>query len=417
MWMRMRFDIGWHDVARGMGSTLTRLDRERLERRVCRCWPRAEQMFPCLSVRTGFDLLWTSLKLPPGSEVLMSSLTIPSMVSIVKHHQLVPVPVDLNLADMAPDLNSLRRAITPRSRAIVVAHLFGSRLPLEPIVKIARQLRLLLIEDCAQAFVGFHYDGHPDADVTMFSFGPIKTSTAFGGAVLYVRDPDLLAEMQLRHRLYPLQSRGSYLTRFLKYSFLKGLSCRPLCDLIVGACRGAGVDYDHWINGAVRAFPGPQCIERLRFQPSAPLLATLGQRLETFDPAWIAARAARAGRLARLMPRGAIRPSSDVPDHSYWVFPVLTRAPASVIAELAKAGFDATQGTSLCVIDPPEDRPELDPKTTREVLAGMVFLPLGAEIPQREIQRLAKVLNRLVDHLAIDPNVAEPPTRFTRGGN
>ncbi len=414
MWMRMRFDIGWPEVLFGVRGMLARLDREAIEQRVCECWPRPEQMFPCLSVRTGFDLLWASLELPAGSEVLMSALTIPDMVRIVEHHALVPVPVDLNTADMGPDADRLRRAITPATRAIVVAHLFGTRLPLEPILKIARQHGLLVIEDCAQAFVGCDYDGHPDADVTMFSFGPIKTITAFGGAVFCVRRPDLLATMQSRHRLYPLQSRWTYLTRFMKYSFLKGLSCRPVCDVIVGVCRGAGLDYDRWINRVARAFPGPRWLEPLRFQPSAPLWAMLEQRLRTFDPAWIAARAARARRLARLIPRGAICPAGDVPDHSHWVFPVLTQDPAAVIAELAKAGFDATQGSSLRVIDPPEDRPQLDPQTTREVLAGMVFLPLYPEMPRHDIQRLADVLHRLEDHLAIDPNVAEPPARFPR---
>src|SRR3990172_4514359 len=162
MWLRMRFDIGWSDVAYGARTLFARLDRKSLLSEVAACWPEPELMFPCLSVRTGFDLLWRSLDLPAGSEVLMSALTIPDMPRIVRHHQLVPVPVDLNVADMAPDLNVLRRAITPKTRAIVVAHLFGVRLPLDPIIKIAREHNLTIIEDCAQAFEGCHYAGHPD---------------------------------------------------------------------------------------------------------------------------------------------------------------------------------------------------------------------------------------------------------------
>ena len=82
MWLRMRFDIGWSDVAFGARSLAARLDREALKRQIGQCWPQPQQMFPCLSVRTGFDLLWKSLELPVGSEVLMSAMTIPDKVPI-----------------------------------------------------------------------------------------------------------------------------------------------------------------------------------------------------------------------------------------------------------------------------------------------------------------------------------------------
>ncbi|HLA84592.1 MAG TPA: DegT/DnrJ/EryC1/StrS family aminotransferase [Thermoguttaceae bacterium] len=414
MWLRMRFDIGWSDVAYGARTLFARLDRKSLLSEVAACWPEPERMFPCLSVRTGFDLLWRSLDLPAGSEVLMSALTIPDMPRIVRHHQLVPVPVDLNVADMAPDLNVLRRAITPKTRAIVVAHLFGVRLPLDPIIKIAREHNLTIIEDCAQAFEGCHYAGHPDVDVTMFSFGPIKTITAYGGAVFCVRNPELLARMESLERLHPVQSRWSHLKRFAKYTTLTGLACRPACDVILAVSRAAGWDYDHWINTVARAFPGPLWLDRLRFRPSAPLLAMLERRLRTCDTSQIAARAARARRLIAAMPRGAVRPAHQVAEHTHWVFPILTEDPHRVIAELAAVGYDATQGTSLRVIDPPEDRPDLDPKTAREALAGMIFLPLSPAMPRREIERLGKVLHGLTDYLVMDPSIVDPPATFPR---
>jgi perosamine synthetase len=414
MWIRMRFDIGWPDVLFGFRMACSRLDRDALDRQIRQHWPHPQRMFPCMSVRTGFDLLWASLDLPPGSEVLMSALTIGDMVRIVKHHNLVPVPVDLDSTDLGPNLDQLRRAITPATRAIVVAHLFGARLRLEPILEIARQHGLLVIEDCAQAFSGLDYDGHPEADVTMFSFGPIKTITAFGGAVFCVRDAELLAKIEARHRLYPVQSRWSYLKRFAKYSTLKGLSCRPVCDVIIAVCRSAGLDYNRWISGIVRAFPGPHWLDHLRVQPSAPLAAVMERRFREFDPAWIAARVARARRLARWLTAGAIRPSADAPDHSYWVFPILARDPAALIAALATAGFDATYQGSLRPVDPPQDRPELDPQTARRLLSGMVFLPLCPEMPRHEIERLADVLERHHDCLAIDQRTVPTPSRFPR---
>jgi perosamine synthetase len=414
MWLRMRFDIGWRDVAFGLRSLVERHDRETLKRRIAECWPKPNQMFTCLSVRTGFDLMWKSLELPAGSEVLMSALTIPGMPQIVRHHQLVPVPVDLDIARMTPDLASLRRAIGPKTRAIVIAHLFGTRLHLDPVIQIARQHNLTIIEDCAQGFESCRYDGHPGADVTMFSFGPIKTITAFGGAVFCVRDERLLAQMQSLEQLYPVQSRWSHMKRFAKFSVLTGMACRPLCDVILTVSRAADWDYDHWMNTVARAFPGPRWLERLRSQTSGPLLALLERRLRLCDTSRIAARAGRGRRLARLMPRVAMRPAGQTDDHTYWVFPILARDPARVIAELAGAGYDATQGTSLRVIDPPEDRPDLDPRAAREALASMVFLPLCPAMPRREIERLARVLDGLTDYLTVDPTAAEPPARFPR---
>ncbi|MBN2216059.1 MAG: DegT/DnrJ/EryC1/StrS aminotransferase family protein [Pirellulales bacterium] len=410
----MRFDIGWADVAFGVRSLGKRFDREALHQRIADCWPAPERMFTALSVRTAYDLMWKSLELPPGSEVLMSALTIPDMVRVVKHHQLVPVPVDLDLGSMAPDVDTLRRAITPATRAIVVAHLFGTHLALDPIVKIAKEHNLRIIEDCAQGFEGCRRDGHPGADVTMFSFGPIKTITAFGGGVFCVRDAELLARMQSLEKLYPVQSLWSYVKRFTKYSMLTAMACRPLCDVILTVSRAAGWDYDHWINTVARAFPGPRWLERLRYQPSGQLLAMLERRLRTCDTTAIAARAARGRRLAQAMPHGAMRPAGHIDEHTYWVFPILARDPKRVIAELAGAGFDATQGCSLRVIDPPEDRPELDPCVAREALAGMVFLPMGPAMPRRELERMGRVLGRLTDDLVMDPQAVDPSLVFPR---
>src|SRR5438876_3258754 len=81
----------------------------------------------------------TSLALPAGSEVLVSAITIPDMVRIIEAHGLVPVPVDLDPDTLSVDQESLDRAVTPKTRAVLIAHLFGTRQPMEPILKVARQ--------------------------------------------------------------------------------------------------------------------------------------------------------------------------------------------------------------------------------------------------------------------------------------
>ncbi|HPP53364.1 MAG TPA: DegT/DnrJ/EryC1/StrS family aminotransferase [Thermoguttaceae bacterium] len=403
MWVRMRFDIGWSDIAYGISATGRPLDRRRLEWEIRHYWTQPEQMFPCLSVRTGFDLFWSVVGLPAGSEVLMTALTIPDMPRIVAHHGLTPVPVDVEPGTMAPRLEMLEKALSPRTRAMVVAHLFGVIVPMDPIIEFARRHGLLVLEDCAQGFICRGYEGHPESDLVMFSFGPIKTATALGGAVMRVRDPHVLRQMQERHSQYPPQPRRAYLKRLLKYATLKAACSRPICDVVIATCRMAEWDHDQMISNAARGFPGPGFFQRIRHQPPDPLLAMLVRRLWNYDESRLQERIDRGNYLVRLLPPDLERPGNRAQTHSYWVFPILTEEPAAVIAALARAGFDATSRSSLRLVPTPENRPELHPALSQALLDRVVFLPFGLEIPPRALRRMAEVLAGLNNRLTRQP--------------
>src|SRR5262245_6425144 len=189
MWVRKRLDIDWSDLAWAVWYCLARRDAVAIARRIEQSWSPAGAAVACLSVRSGFDLVLRALELPAGSEVLVSALTIPDMVRILEEYGLVAVPVDIDLASLGPTRETLERAVSPRARAILAAHLFGSRMPIDELVAFARRRGLLVFEDCAQAYEGPAYAGHSQADVSLFSFGTIKTSTALGGGLLVIRDP------------------------------------------------------------------------------------------------------------------------------------------------------------------------------------------------------------------------------------
>ncbi len=403
MWVRMRFDIGWSDMAYGIASTSRMWDRRRLEWEIRHYWTMPDQMFPCLSVRTGFDLFWGVCGLPAGSEVLMTALTIPDMPRIVAHHGLTPIPIDVNPSTMAPREEMLEKALTPRTRAIVVAHLFGILVPMEPVIRFAREHGLLVLEDCAQGFVCRGYEGHPESDVVMFSFGPIKTATALGGAVLRVRDPAILRQMHERHAQYPVQPRTAYLKRLLKYATLKAACSRPVCDAVIAVCHMVDWSHDQMISNAARGFPGPGFFHRIRHQPPDPLLAMLVRRLWTYDEHRLVERSARADYLVRLLPADLQRPGNRADKHSYWIFPILAEDPSGVIDALSRAGFDATQRSSLRLIPPPENRKELDPILARALADRTVFLPFGQEMPLRAVRRMAEVLAGLNGRLTLAP--------------
>jgi dTDP-4-amino-4,6-dideoxygalactose transaminase len=418
MWVRKRLDIGWSDLAIGVVRTALSPSPEKVQRRVEARWSPSADALACFSVRSGFDLLLATLELPPKSEILMSAMTIPDMPRIVEDHGLVPVPIDLDVETLGPSLESLRRSITPASRAVVAAHLCGGRLNMEPILGVAREHRLLVIEDCAQAFDGRGYTGHPEADVSMFSFGPIKTGTALGGALLRVRDAGLRERMRARQAGYPLQKRRVYLCRLLKYAAFRALSYPKAYGLLVRTWRAMGRDYDRMVNGSVRGFPGPDFFDRIRQQPCGPLLAVLDRRLRTYDRGRLEGRAAKGDRLSRLLGDKVLCAGRAATPHNSWVFPIVVENPAEVIAALRQAGFDATQGHSMCVVSPPVDRPRLAAPRAGLALTKIVYLPIYPEMPDDAFE----VMSRVVLGVAVRPSLVGeecgmPSQRGALGGH
>lgn len=408
MWVRKRIDIGWSDICYGIMRSCWLADRAAMLDRIQREWSSADDALACLSVRSGFDLLMKTAQWPEGSEVLMSAVTIPDMVRIVEHHGHTAVPVDLEMGSLAPKLDVIRSAITSRTRAIVVAHLFGTRVPLEPIIELAHEHGLMVIEDCAQAFDGRGYTGHPQADVSMFSFGPIKTCSALQGALFRIRDRKLCRQMREAHEQYLVQRRATYFRRLLKYSLVKFLSTRPMMEAIARGCRAAGRTHDGFSNSMARGFKGRDFFTRIRQQPSGTLLAMLDRRLRHYDRRRIDVRQSNGRLLDQLLDNRIPRPGSEATFNNYWVFPIVLDDPDCVLPRLWKAGFDATQGESMCVVAPPGDRADLTAKDARETVERLVYLPLYPEMPERCLRRMAQVL--------LDASRSDYEQRPTRAG-
>ncbi len=407
MWSRKRIDIGWRDLLFAAKHSFGKGQRETAQKEAELAWSPEHDTLACLSVRSGFDLLWTELNLPAGSEVLMSAVTIRDMARVVEEHGLVPVPVDLDPSTMAPEPDAIRRAITPKTRAIVVAHLFGAILDLKVIAAITKEHGLLLIEDCAQAFDGHRYHGHTASDVVMFSFGPIKTATALAGGLLVVRDNELLARMRTTHASWPEQSQGEFLRRIRTYTMLKLISGRLAFGCLVAVCRLLRRDYDAMLNGAVRNFPVEGFFTSLRRQPCSGLLRLLARRIRTFDTKRQDSRA-DLGRLVeaavshRLPGQPAMAeeetgglmfiPSAASARHTWWVLPICVPNAAPVIRALRAAGFDATCGSQLQAIRAPVDRSESSAAQADAVVRQMMFLPFYPEMPEEAAARMGRIV-------------------------
>jgi perosamine synthetase len=390
---RKRLDLTWSDILFGITQCFWPKPLELIQPRLENLWSSQETCLACLSVRSGFDAMLSVLNFPTGSEILVSAITIRDMTRILEKHGLVPIPVDLDMEKLTVRLDLLKQAVTPQTRAILIAHLFGSRMPMTPIVRLAQEHHLFLIEDCAQAFTGGDYRGHPDSDVSMFSFGPIKTATALGGGLLRFKHANLCHQVRQLQSQWPLQTRRQLLVRLGKFAVLHGLSYRPMFSLFTIACRCLRINHDTVISDKVRGFTGDNWLAKIRHQPSSPLLTLLEHRIKNLGKEDITKRIAVAQQAIHLLPT-VERPGSQADFHTHWVFPIQHEAPEPLMQHLWTKGFDATRGaSSLSVVEPPAQRPETTPTEVRKVFEEILYLPVYVGVSIQELEKLARIVN------------------------
>jgi dTDP-4-amino-4,6-dideoxygalactose transaminase len=392
---RLRIDISAADLLFALLSCIPGR-RRGTSARVLAAWDGGDEGLACLSLRSAFDLLLEALALEPGDEVALSAVTHPDMARIVAAHSLTPIPVDLDEDTLAPSRAALEGAISPRTKVVVVAHLFGTRVNLDAVAELVRPRGILLVEDCAQGFLGPSDRGDPLADVSLFSFGAIKGATALGGGLARVADAGLRTRMAALQAQRPRQGRLAYALRVLKLAGLVQLGRPRVYWWFARSLRRAGRDLDAVVSGAVRGFPGPDLLPRVRRQPSAPLLALLERRLRRHDGAGLAARAAAGGRLVAALPDGISHPGRAAPRRTHWVLPVLVDDPTALVGALRAAGFDAARATTgIATVPSPASREDLVPATAVSILRRIVFVPAYPALGEGELRRLRAVL-RLV---------------------
>ncbi|GLD95312.1 hypothetical protein PINS_up003956 [Pythium insidiosum] len=397
---RKKLDVTYGDIASGLLSCLTLREAQREEylQKIAQHWDPTGLSMVTLSVRTGFDLLLQTIKLPPGSEIICSAITIPDMIYLVRYHGLVPVPVDLDADTLAMDVSKIRDVVTEKTKAVMIAHVFGTRHPLNEVLELADELNLMVIEDCAQAFAGMKYTGDREADVSMFSFGTIKNATAFGGALIRVKNADILEEMKRRETRYPSRSTSFFIKRLLKYGALHGLSTPALYGILLHVCRGIGADHDKVITSAIRGFSGGDLVSLIRHRPSMPLLGLLHRRLTCVDDAYIELRKRKSEQLME-----AIRdlPDVEIPgrrakDHYYWLFPVVVTSPTRVVKFMNAEGFDVTSGATQLTFIPSPHGEQHDPAIAKRIMQSLVYLPITAETPDWAMEKMIKCFRQAV---------------------
>jgi perosamine synthetase len=139
------------------------------------------------------DIAVAALGITKGDEVIMPAHTIISCAAAIIHAGATPVLVDSNPQTWNMEISQIKAKITPKTKAIMVVHLYGLPVDIDPIITLAKKHHLAIIEDAAQ-MIGQTYKGQPCGsfgDISTFSFYPNKHITTGEGGMCLTNDPEL----------------------------------------------------------------------------------------------------------------------------------------------------------------------------------------------------------------------------------
>ena len=347
----------------------------------------ANQLF-CLSVRTGIDLMLKALNFSPGCEIVVTDINIPDMFAIINWHGLSLVPLPVNKHTLNISVAQVEAAITPATKAILITHLFGGIMEIDAIVAIAKKNRLLIFEDCAQAYGGNIYEGNPASDVVMFSFGFIKTNTAVSGAMIKIKDRDLYEKVAALNDQYDQQDTVDYFKKLCKAAFVKLLATKTVYSQFYSIVIALGKDFEEVLDGFTKGFPGDDILKQIRRRPCIPNQKLLRKRLNNFYKQQITSRIQLAKDVLQNLP-DSYKIGFLNSRHTYWVMPVETNDPVKLINYLRSNGFDASQKASSLI---KLNKPDIIPDPEDLMLDNLVYLPVYPSMSNKDRNKLNQLL-------------------------
>ena len=171
-----------------------------------------KHVIPCANGTDALQIAMMGLGLQPGDEVITADFTFAATVEVIALLQLTPVLVDVEPDTFNIDIEAIKNAITPKTKAIVPVHLFGQCANMDAIMAIAKAHDLFVIEDNAQA-IGATYtskDGTKKkagtiGHIASTSFFPSKNLGCYGdGGAIFTNDDDLA------HTIRGIVNHGMY---------------------------------------------------------------------------------------------------------------------------------------------------------------------------------------------------------------
>ena len=171
-----------------------------------------KHVIPCANGTDALQIAMMGLGLEQGDEVITADFTFAATVEVIALLKLTPVLVDVDPETFNIDIDAVKKAITPKTKAIVPVHLFGQCANMEALMDLAKQHNLYVIEDNAQG-IGADYtyaDGTKAKSGTIghvasTSFFPSKNLGCYGdGGAIFTNDDDLA------HTIRGIVNHGMY---------------------------------------------------------------------------------------------------------------------------------------------------------------------------------------------------------------
>lgn len=182
-----------------------------LEKKLCDITT-AKYAVACSNGTAALHMACIALGIKPGDEVIVSSITFAASSNCVLYCGGTPVFADINPDTYNIDVEDVRRKITKNTKAIVAVDFTGQAVELDELRKICDENNLFLIEDAAHS-IGTKYKGRPVgsiADITTFSFHPVKTVTSGEGGACMTNDAELYKKLALARSHGITKNPGDY---------------------------------------------------------------------------------------------------------------------------------------------------------------------------------------------------------------
>lgn len=171
-----------------------------------------KHVIPCANGTDALQIAMMGLGLEPGDEVITADFTFAATVEVIALLRLTPVLVDVDPVNFNIDIEAIKKAITPKTKAIVPVHLFGMAADMDAIMDLAKEHNLYVIEDNAQG-IGADYTGRNGQKIKTGGIGHVGTTSFFpsknlgcygDGGAIFTNDDDLA------HTIRGIVNHGMY---------------------------------------------------------------------------------------------------------------------------------------------------------------------------------------------------------------
>jgi len=169
-------------------------------------------VIPCANGTDALQIAMMGLGLEQGDEVITADFTFAATVEVIALLKLTPVLVDVDPVNFNIDIEAIKKAITPKTKAIVPVHLFGMAANMDAIMDLAKEHNLYVIEDNAQA-IGSNYTNNKGEKVKTGGIGHVGTTSFFpsknlgcygDGGAIFTNDNELA------HTIRGIVNHGMY---------------------------------------------------------------------------------------------------------------------------------------------------------------------------------------------------------------